>query len=300
VDTEKLDVNTCLFRSNEDDNVEDIPGLSEFPDVIKQIILKYRGVFANKLDENRKIKGQPMKLTVKEGAVLPPKCTRARLVPRGFRERAKDIIKKMVDSSILIPVSEVTDTCCAGFFVKKKGGGLRFVSDFSPINHIFLRPHHHFPSPGQVWQQVPEGSQWFICTDLSSGYWQCQLAEESQSYTTVLTEFGKFKHSRLPMGTTPSGDLFNMRTDTALEQVKNKIKEVDDLLQHARTLEELARNLEGLLAKCEEHNITLAPKKFQLAGPGQTVMFAGMSIGSEGCAPDPERMVALSMYPRPE
>jgi hypothetical protein len=299
VEAETLDINTCLFRYSETDDVSEIPGLAGFPDVIKQLILKHRSVFANKLDESRKITGDPMKLTVRENATLPPKCTRARLVPRGFRERAKEIIDVMVKSGILIPVSEVTATVCAGFFVRKRGGGLRFVSDFSPINHIFLRPHHHFPSPGQVWQQIKEGSRYFLACDLSSGYWQCQLAEESQAWTTCLTEFGKFKHSRLPMGTSPSGDLFNQKTDTILHEVKDKVKEVDDLMLYAATLEQLAANLEVLLSKCEEHNLTLAPKKFQLALPGEQLIFAGLSIGDKGCGPDPDRMKALAEYPRP-
>ena len=71
------------------------------------------------------------------------------------------------------------------------------------------RPMHHFPAPQHVWQRVTKDSKYFIAGNLSAGYWQCELDYKSSLLTTCLTEFGKFRFTRLAMGSSPSGDLFN-------------------------------------------------------------------------------------------
>ena len=78
VDSEPLTIHRTLFRLNEDDNVEDIPGLDDMPSVIRNTLLKHRSMFSNDLSASRKIKCDPLHLTVREGVALPPKCRRAR------------------------------------------------------------------------------------------------------------------------------------------------------------------------------------------------------------------------------
>ena len=43
--------------------------------------------------------------------------------------------------------------------------------------------------------------------------------------------------------------------------------------------------------------MTLAPKKLQF---GNEVLFAGLRITQDGCSADPEKMDAVSNFPRPE
>ena len=51
---------------------------------------------------------------------------------------------------------------------------------------------------------------------------------------------------------------------------------------------------------CREHNLTLSSRKFQLADKQGYFIFAGYKLSREGCIPDPNRMTAVSMFPRPE
>ena len=89
VDSEPLTIDTTVFRHDEDDNVENIPGLMQLPAVIRDCFIKYRSVFANDLPAERKIKCDPLHLTRKPGVELPAKCRRARLTPAHWRPRAK-------------------------------------------------------------------------------------------------------------------------------------------------------------------------------------------------------------------
>ena len=297
LDSEPLTIDRTLFRHHEDDNVHDIPGLEDMPPVIRETLLKHRSVFANELSASRKIKCDPLHLQVRAGAEMPPKCHRARPVHHHWRVRAEKIIRKMEAEGIIVAVDEVTPALSAGFFVKKPhGDGIRFVADYAPMNKALERNIHHFPAPHQVWQRVAAGSRYFLAADLSAGYWQCELDYESSLLTTCLTEFGKFRFTRLAMGCSPSGDLFNQTTDNILQGMEGMVKEVDDILLFSDSIEGIAANLEDMLQRCEDNNVTLAPKKLQF---GTDILFAGLRITEDGCTADPEKMEAVSQFPRP-
>jgi hypothetical protein len=70
------------------------------------------------------------------------------------------------------------------------------------------------------------------------------------------------------------------------------IREVNDLLIHGETLEELVEQLEAFFNFCELYNITLAPKK--------SLIFAGFDMSAEGLAQDLGTMDAIRKFRKPE
>ena len=155
----------------------------------------------------------------------------------------------------------------------------------------------HFPAPEEVWQRVAPGSKFFIAADLAAGYWQYSLDEESSLLSTCLTKFGKVRFTRLPMGISSSGDYFNQVTDRVIEGMATIVKVVYNVLMFSDTLEGVAQNLKELLTRFEANNVTLAPKKFQF---GDQVLFAGMRVTKDSCAPDSARLEATEQYPQPK
>ena len=63
---------------------------------------------------------------------------------------------------------------------------------------------------------------------------------------------------------------------------------------------QLDEQLELLLSICHEHHLTLSPRKFQLVDKSGSLIFAAHRLSARGCEPDPERMTAISEFPRPE
>ena len=51
---------------------------------------------------------------------------------------------------------------------------------------------------------------------LNMGYYNITLSSASQDITTIVTEFGKLKYNRLPMGMYASGDIFQVKLDELL------------------------------------------------------------------------------------
>ena len=141
-----------MFRHNKDDNMEDIPGLMQFPAVIRDCLIKHRLVFANDLSAERKIRCELLHLTLKPGVELPTKCQRAQLTAHCWRARVKAIIEKIHSTGVLFEVDDVIPAVSAGFFVKKPhGNGIRFVADYTGVNKALEHPPHHFPAPEEVW-----------------------------------------------------------------------------------------------------------------------------------------------------
>ena len=48
--------------------------------------------------------------------------------------------------------------------------------------------------------------------------------------TTIVTEFGKFKYNRLPMGMCASGDIFQAKLDKLLSDIEGVKKCINDIL----------------------------------------------------------------------
>lgn len=183
------------------------------------------------------------------------------------------------------------------FFVRKpKSPDPRFVVDYSAVNMSVKRKPQLLFAPEKVWNNVKAGSKWFVKMDLSSGYWQVPLDEESSKLTTFLCESGLFRYKRMPMGMARSSDEFLERMLEKIvsnEELTHLVHEVDDLLLACETLEQLEAQFEILLKICQQYNFTLSPKKLEVAGPDEHLVFAGLRISAEGAMPDPEKVAAL-------
>jgi hypothetical protein len=139
--------------------------------------------------------------------------------------------------------------------------------------------------------------------NMSAAFLQMPLDEESQYLTTFICPEGKFQWTILPMGLNASMDIFNESMHQRLKDfcgLKNFIREVDDLLIHNTTLEELVKQLDAFFDFCQLYNITLAPKKLQFASDKESAVFAGFNISSERFSQNPGRMDSIRMFETPE
>ena len=68
--------------------------------------------------------------------------------------------------------------------------------------------------------QKLEGLQYATPLDLDMGYYNIRLSYASHYMTTIVTEFGKFKYNRLPMGMCASGVIFQSKVNELLGDVE--------------------------------------------------------------------------------
>ena len=77
------------------------------------------------------------------------------------------------------------------------------------------------------------------------------------------------------------------------------VRDLDEFLGGARTEGELCKLMEKFLARCQVGGVYLNPTKFNIALKGESVIFAGIKVSSEGYSMDPARLDAIREFPRP-
>lgn len=73
----------------------------------------------------------------------------------------------------------------------------------------------------------------FSSMDMTRGYWQANLSEESKPFTAFTTEFGIFEWNRIPMGIHKAGPFFQwiMQNNILKDRIrKEAVVYIDDVL----------------------------------------------------------------------
>ena len=243
------------------------------------------------------MKGGEMTIHLKPGPRKPTHIFTARKCPYAFENQAKAELDRSETLGIIEKVEGASEWCSPMSFVRKPGGRCRTVVDLKGLNEHVLRPTHPFPAAKDIIATIPSGSKRFAVFDCHQGYHQIVLDKKSRPLTTFLTEFGRYRYLRAPMGLNSSGDEFCRRTDEAMEGLEGVKKLVDDILIFAPDDETLLERIVNVFKRCSEWGITLAKSKFQY---GNSVKFAGFIVNETGWKPDPEKVAAIKDFPVPK
>ena len=113
--------------------------------------------------------------------------------------------------------------------------------------------------------------------DAIHGYFQLLVEEESSKITTFFLPSGRYRYLRAPMGLFSSSDEWYQQSDRAIEGLTFTKKIVDDILIWADTMLKLVERIRIVAKRCQEMNIILSKKKFQI---GSELPFAGLVISA--------------------
>ena len=110
--------------------------------------------------------------------------------------------------------------------------------------------------------------------DMTSGYHQIRIDEESSNLLAISTPMGRYKFTVLAQGICSSSDIFNYLTDGDCRRDNSgALKNMDDILFNAKTLPELKQKLEHFLKFCRQKNLKLKPSKLNIS---EEVEFGGL------------------------
>ena len=189
---------------------------------------------------------------------IRPHVYTPRKTPYAFEAAAKAKLDEDEALGVIEKVEGTSEWCSPMSFVRKPSGKIRSVIDLVELNKNVERPTHPFPAPKDIISTIPCDTQFFAVFDCLHGYWQLELDESSKPLTTFITEFGRYRYCRAPMGLVSSGDEFCLRTDKAFANLQGVKKLVDDVLIYASTIEELLGRIQNAFERCEEWGITLS------------------------------------------
>jgi len=138
---------------------------------------------------------------------------------------------------------------------------------------------------------------------MRSGYWQVPVREEDIDKTCFVTRKGIFGFKVLPFGlcNAPSTfQNFQRLVDMALAGLTWEIclAYLDDLIIFSSTFEQHMERLRMVFDRLMAADLRLKPSKCALIQ--RRVKFLGSIVSGDGIEPDPEKVQAVTDWPRPQ
>jgi hypothetical protein len=142
---------------------------------------------------------------------------------------------------------------------KKQGQGLQIVQDFRQLN---LHSHINKYSMKEINECIGDigraNSSIFLTLDLTSGFWQMRLEEESQPLTAfTILGCGQFHWITSPMGLLECPASFQRLMEQVLRGLQNVLIYIDDVLIHTKTHEWHLEALEQVLLKLHKNHLKI-------------------------------------------
>jgi hypothetical protein len=134
--------------------------------------------------------------------------------------------------------------------------------DFRELNKATLKDYFPLPFIDQVLDTLA-GKIYFSFLDGYSGYNQIQIAPEDQDKTTFTCPWGTYAYKVLPFGLCNAPATFQRVVLGVFADLIHDCVEVymDDFTVYGNTFEEALSNLEKVLIRCQESNLSLSHEK---------------------------------------
>jgi hypothetical protein len=172
----------------------------------------------------------------------------------------------------------------------KPDGKVRICMDPRHLNQYLERAIFPFPSLDEVFASV-RGARYFSKLDLTWGFWNLKLDEDSSKLCTFSTPWGVFRYLRLPFGVSPAPEVFHRVLADVLRGLPGVLHYVDDILIHGSTADEHDRRLRAVLNRLREAGFGLSDAKCRYKQP--SVVFLGHLVSGTEIRPDPAKVVVL-------
>eukprot|EP00253_Pinus_taeda_P028167 PITA_28167 len=214
-----------------------------------------------------------------------------------LREIVKVELQKLLNLNFIYPISD-SPWVSPLVIVPKKNGKWRVCIDYRELNKATLKDHFPLPFIDQVLDTLA-GKKYFSFLDGFSGYNQIQVAPEDQDKTTFTCPWGTFSYRALPFWLCNAPATFQRAVLRSFSDLIHDCVEVymDDFTIYGDSFEEALENLEKVLVRCKETNLSLSHEKcFMMFTKG---IVLGHHISGDGIKVDKSKVEVISKLPIP-
>lgn len=182
--------------------------------------------------------------------------------------------------------------------VTKKDGSLRICVDYRKLNSRSTRDAFPLPRIEEALEALGQ-SKYFSTLDLTSGYWQVEVAERDKHKTAFSTPMGLFEANRMPFGLQNAPSTFQRLMTCCFGDMNfvNLLIYLDDIIIFSATFEEHLERLQRVFDRLREHGLKLKPSKCHLMR--EEVQYLGHLVSAEGIRTDPEKIGKVKDWRRP-
>ena len=257
---------------------------------LEELLDKYKGTF----EGLGKLKDYQLKLHIDRD--VHPIAQPMRRIPFLMRQKVENKVEELINSDIIERVKGPTSWVSPLVVVPKPSGDIRICLDMRQANTAVKRERFPIPTIEEVLQDL-NGAAYFSVLDLRSGYHQIELHPDSRDITTFICHKGLFQYKRLIFGVTSAAEAYQKILQQVLQGLKGCRNISDDIIVFGKTKTEHNQNLEKVLARLSEHNLTLNKDKCKLAET--QLQFMGHTLTNNGFEPDKRKIEAIQQTKPP-
>ena len=235
-----------------------------------------------------KLTGKTVKLHIDPD--VSPKQQPHRRIPFHVRSDVEKELKRLEELDIIKKVDGPTPWISPIVVVPKKSGEVRICIDMREANKAVKREKHLMPTIDDLVADL-NGSTVFTTLDLSSGYHQLELAEESRHITTFSTHLGLRRYKRLLFGINAASEIFQNTIEELLTGLPGCKNISDDIVVFGKDQATHDANLRQVLERLQSHNLRLNKEKCHFSK--SEVMFYGYVFSGDGLRPDHKKVEAI-------
>ena len=272
-------------------NVEYDPTLSaKQTKQAENLVKEFRDIFSD----------VPTITNLEEHKIVLTTDTPVRSRPYPVALHMKDILDKEIDSMLEAGIIEPSAAFYASplVLIKKKDGTLRVAVNYKNLNKISYFDPEPMTGADDIFDRLG-GSRFYSKFDLSKGYYQIPLEEQSKDYTTFTSASrGLFRFTVMPFGLASAPMSCTRMMRKLLAGTKQLESYLDDILAHTQTWEEHLSTLREFFGRVRDANLKLKPSKTQIGC--KKIDFLGHQVIEDGRTPNPENLNKIMEAARPE
>ncbi|KAK1666577.1 hypothetical protein QYE76_054736 [Lolium multiflorum] len=280
-----------------------------------EVLRRYKSVIGYSIDDMKGISSSVCthRIFLEDNSV-PTREHQRRLNPH-LQEVVKKEILKLVSAGIIYPISD-SEWVSPIHVVPKKGGmtvienergqeiptrtvtGWRICTDFRKLNKATRKDHFPLPFIDQMLERLA-GHEYFCYLDGYSGFLQIPIHPKDQDKTTFTCPYGTFAYRRLPFGLCNAPGTFQRCVTSIFSDLTEKIMEVfmDDFTVYGQSFDDCLKNLETVLKRCAENNLTLNWEKCHFLVREGIVL--GHLVSERGIEVDKAKVEVIAKLPPP-
>lgn len=220
--------------------------------------------------------------------------------PYSSKTEIKSQIKQLKENDLIEPCSSEFNSPIV-LVPKKSQNGIpkwRLCMDYRQINKKLVPDRWPLPRIDDVLDGLGR-AQHFTVLDLSNGFHQIPLAENSRDITAFSSDDGHFRWKVLPFGLSISPNSFSRMMSIAFSGLPphKMFLYMDDIIVLGRTEKNHLNNLRDTFLACRMRNLKINPEKCRFFRT--EVLFLGHLCTNNGIKPDPSKFECIRNYPRP-